>query len=146
MNTSTSVLEALFGRNSSETGPSKPGTINVTVLVTGANDSNVSFSLELKDNTGKTPYRDRVARGSNFYNDYTFSNAPRSSNLYLSEFRTIHYTPDIYAIKDVTVTNCGGTLTYKWAPGFNHDGILLFESETDVFITIDIDHKMMPMP
>ncbi|WP_106485171.1 hypothetical protein [Bacteroides sp. Marseille-P3684] len=146
MNTSTSVLEALFGRNSSETGPSKPGTINVTVLVTGANDSNVSFSLELKDNTGKTPYRDRVARGSNFYNDYTFSNAPRSGNLYLSEFRTIHYTPDIYTVKDVTVTNCGGTLTYKWAPGFNHDGILLFESETDVFITIDIDRKIMPMP
>lgn len=146
MNTSTSVLEALFSPIKDEpVGPSKEGTINVTVRVEGAGAGGVGFYLELKGDSDQPTYYERVDRGVGFYDEYTFSNVPvMATRLELENVHVTHSTPDIYSVSNVTVKNSGGTLTQNWIPGFAQNGVLLFESASDVVITISIERRIMP--
>lgn len=146
LNTSTSVLEALFSPIKDEpVGPSKEGTINVTVRVEGAGAEEVSFYLELKGDSDQPTYYERIDRGTHFYDEYTFSNVPTmATRLELENVHATHSTPDIYSVSNVTVKNSGGALTQNWIPGFAQNGVLLFESASDVVITISIERRIIP--
>lgn len=146
MNTSTSVLEALFSPIKDEpVGPSKEGTINVTVRVEGSGAGGVGFYLELMGDSDQPTYYERVDRGVHFHDEYTFSNVPvMATRLELENVHVTHSTPDIYSVSNVTVKNSGGTLTQNWIPGFTKKGVLLFESASDVVITISIERRIMP--
>ena len=151
LNTSTSVLEALFSPIKDEpVSPSKEGTINVTVRVEGAGAEGVDFYLELKGDSDQPTYYERVDRGTHFYDEYTFSNVPAGKcHLLLSRIHTVHYTPDIYSISNVTAVTAkySNSLNKQWTPSlFGDSGNLWFESTSDAIITITFNRKMMPMP
>ena len=151
MNTSASVLEALFGPAKDDTvSPPKDERINVTVRVEGASASEIYFDMELMDNTDQPTYHERVDRGTHFYDEYTFSNVPAGKcHLLLSRIHTVHYTPDIYSISNVTAVTAkySNSLNKQWTPSLSGDsGNLWFESTSDAIITITFNRKIMPMP